>query len=132
MTPMSPATDATAAALANTGSPAVYQVVLERIGTGVRGDRWRVTYAGIVIVESSKVPEFDAARYFTALGLTGILETRHAGSAIVSMRLDIETAARLTVIENEKIGPKLGRWRPFDLTQRLGTPIAESTSCPTA
>lgn len=106
----------------------IVPVTLERTGSTARGDRWRVLHDGIVIVESSRDPEHDAARALKALVLTGIIETRHAGSATVAMRLDIEKAAGRTVIEGERTGPKFGRWQPFDRTQRIGMPIAVSAS----
>ncbi len=106
----------------------IFPVTLERVGTNARGDLWRVTHDGIVIVESSRVPEYDAARALAALGLAGTIETRHAGSAIVSMRLDISKAATLTVIENDRSGPRLGLWQPFDRTQRHRIAIPETAS----
>lgn len=102
----------------------IVPVTIERIGTSPRGDRWRVLHDGIVIVENSRDPEHDAARALAALGLRGTIETRHAGSDIVSMRLDIAKAAGRTVIENENTGPRFGRWRAFDLTQRTRGPVA--------
>jgi hypothetical protein len=106
----------------------IVPVSLEKIGTGARGDRWRVLHDGIVIIESSRDPEHDAARALEALGLTGTIETRHVGSTVVSMRLDIVTAVRRTVIEGDRSGPRFGPWRPFDLTQRPGSAIADSAS----
>ena len=106
----------------------IVPVTLERIGSGARGDRWRVIHDGIVLVESSRDPEHDAARALTALGLTGTIETRHPRSAIVSMRLDISKAATSTVIENKRSGPRLGRWQPFDRTPRHRIAIADSAS----
>ena len=78
-------------------------------------------------IESSRDPEHDACRALLALGITGTLETRHAGSAIVSMRKDIERSAGRTVIENERTGPKHARFQPFD-RQLNRMPIAESAS----
>ena len=107
----------------------IVRVTLERIGSGARGDRYRVTHAGLVLVESSRDPAHDACRALLALGLTGTLETRHASSPIVSIRMDIERGARRTVIETERCGPRFRRWRPFsERTQRIGMPIAESAS----
>lgn len=104
------------------------RVTIERIGSGTRGDRYRVLHDGLVIVASSRDPEHDTCRALLEMGITGKLETWHAGAAYPSMRLDIERGAGRTVIENERSGPRLGRWRPFDPTQRLGKAIADSTS----
>ncbi len=106
----------------------IVPITLQRISTGVRGDRWRVAHDGIVIVKSSREPEHDAARALSALGLTGTIETRHIGSTVVSMRLDILKAASRTVIENERTGPTFGRWQPFNRPQRYERAIADSAS----
>ncbi|CCB64060.1 hypothetical protein [Hyphomicrobium sp. MC1] len=66
------------------------------------------------IVSGSKQPALDACRVLKALGITGTLEVFHAGSSVVAMRLDIERAAGLTVIESVKYGPKFAPWHPYD------------------
>ena len=104
----------------------IVPVTLERIGTGARGDRWRVTHAGLVIIESSRDPEHDACRALLEMGVTGKLETWHAGAAFPSMRLDIERGARRTDIENRRCGPKLGRWQLYDRAPHLGPAVAQS------
>ncbi len=106
----------------------IVPVTLQRIKTGARGDRWRVSLDGLVIVESSRDPEHDAARVLQGLGQSGTLETRHAGSPTISMRLDIVKAASRTVIENERTGPTFGRWQPFNRPHRFGRAITDSAS----
>ena len=106
----------------------IVPVTLQRIRTGACGDRWRVSHNSIVIVENSRDPEHDAARALGALGLTGTLETRHAGSETISLRLNIVNAASRTVIENERTGPTCGRWQPFNRPQCFGRAIADSAS----
>jgi hypothetical protein len=106
----------------------IVTVTLERAGTGNRGDRWRATHAGIVLVDSSRDPEHDACRALFAMGVVGQMETWHAGADFPSMRLDIVRGVRRTVIENQRCGPKFGRWQPYDRTHCLGTVVAESAS----
>ena len=93
---------------------AVHRVEIERTGTGQRGDRYRVTHNGAVIVESSTVPEFDVCRALQAMGHTGTLATFSPGYPRPRMRLDIAAGAKLTVSETSKIGPRFTAWRPFD------------------
>jgi hypothetical protein len=63
----------------------------------------------------SKTPFFTAARILQAEGLpddTPITMT-HEGSSIVSMRSTVGQAASLIVLETDKEGPKLKRYRPM-------------------
>jgi hypothetical protein len=77
------------------------------------GARYRVTDEdGRVLVASSRVPEFDAARALLAKGVTGRLEIWWASAAFPAMRLDIETAAGLTVVETDAGGLKMIKWKP--------------------
>ncbi|MBR2534648.1 MAG: hypothetical protein IKE66_01110 [Hyphomicrobium sp.] len=96
----------------------IVRILIERVGSGQRGEFWKAMHDGIVIVKSSRTPEHDAARELKAMGICGTMETRHAGSAIVSMRMNIDTAADRSVIESERTGPKFARFQPFTLTQR--------------
>ena len=96
----------------------IVRILIERVGSGQRGEFWKAMHDGIVIVKSSRTPEHDAARELKAMGICGTMETRHAGSAIVSMRMDIAAAADRTVVESECYGPKFARFQPFTLTQR--------------
>jgi hypothetical protein len=88
-------------------------IVIEPTGLGDRGHRYRVTYAGTVLVDGSRNPEFDACRALLAKGIRGKLEIWRKGAAFPAMVLDIEAGARLTVAETEKEGPRVVRWRPF-------------------
>ena len=106
----------------------IVQVTFIRIGTGARGDRYRVMHNGLVIVESSRDPEHDACRVLVALGVTGILETRHSGSSIVSIRKDIERGAMRAVIENKHEGPRIGRFKPFEAARRLRPSVARGSA----
>jgi hypothetical protein len=55
----------------------------------------------------------DACRALLALGITGKLEMWRPGRAWPDMQLDIVRAAKLTVVETEKVGPHFASSRPF-------------------
>jgi hypothetical protein len=89
-----------------------HRVELEPVSIGHRGQRYRAHYAGAVLIEGSRNPEFDACRALLARGITGTLEVWHKGATFASMRLDIEKGARLTVVDSDSIGPRITRWHP--------------------
>ena len=89
------------------------RVTIEPAALGERGHRYRVTYAGSILIESSRVPALDACRALLALGITGKLEMWRQDKAWPDMQLEIEGGAKLTVIETEKEGPRFGWWQPF-------------------
>jgi len=104
------------------GAPAVsgtdQRVIIEPTALGEREHRYRVTYAGSNLIESSRVPALDVCRALLALGITGQLEAWRPGKAWPDMQLDIEAGSKLTVIETEKEGPRFAPWRSFsDPTQ---------------
>ncbi len=90
-----------------------HRITIEPVSRGARGERYRVSYDGAVLIESSRDPEFDACRALLARGTSGKLEVWWKGASYPSMILDIEGAAKLTVAESDKEGPRLVRWRPF-------------------
>ena len=90
-----------------------HRIEIDPISRGARGQRYQVTYAGDVLIESSCNPEFDACRALLAQSITGKLAVWRRGAAAPCMTLDIERGARLTISETDKEGPRLVRWRPF-------------------
>jgi hypothetical protein len=104
----------------------VHRFDVAPIGVGSRGCRYRVTCNGSVVAESTTEPALDGARGAPGLGITGMAETWHTGAAFASMRFDIATAAKLTVNEGQKSGPRFATWQPFNPAQRLRPSIAES------
>jgi hypothetical protein len=92
---------------------AAHRIVIEPIAPGERGHRYRVAFRGTTLIESSRVPGLDACRAQLALGFTGKLEMWRPGKAGPDMQLDIERAAKLTVVETEKAGPYFASWQPF-------------------
>jgi hypothetical protein len=57
-------------------------IVIEPTTFGERGQRYRVTYLGGVLVESSRNPEFDARRALLARRITGRMEVRRPGQGV--------------------------------------------------
>jgi hypothetical protein len=88
-------------------------IVIEPTTLGERGQRYRATYLGSILVESSRTPEFDACRALLARGITGRMEVRRPGRASADMHLDIERGAKLTIRETDDRGLRLVRWEPF-------------------
>jgi hypothetical protein len=78
---------------------------------GQRGCHYRVLHAGEVLIEDTWNPEYDAARALVVRGIAGKVEVRRDGKAASTM--DVEGAAKLTIVENANVGPRLGRWMPF-------------------
>jgi hypothetical protein len=63
-----------------TGSAVMaHSILIEPTTIGDRGQRYRVTYLGNIIVESTRNPEFDACRALLTRGITGKLEMWRAG-----------------------------------------------------
>ena len=100
------------------------RIWIEAIGLGASGLRYRVTYNGVTLIESTKNPEFDAARTLLARGIVGQLEIWRRGASSPAMRLDIEKGARLTVEEGDREGLRFVRWRPLSLDN-----VPDAVSC---
>jgi hypothetical protein len=78
------------------------------------GQRYRVSWAGKTLIESTRNPEHDACRALLARGITGRLEVWRAGTTFPASSIDIERGAGWTISETEEHGPRLVRWRPFE------------------
>ncbi len=77
---------------------------IELRGYGARGPRYQVRMNrpdGMVIIESTTEPLFDAARALLSKGITGKLEMWDSTRAFPRMRGDIERLATLTVSETQ-------------------------------
>lgn len=78
------------------------------------GQRYEVRVDGEVLIERARDPEFEAARVLVEQGRTGMLHTRHAGSSIVSMRIPLAKAAKLTTTDGNHGRPSIRTWTPFE------------------
>src|SRR5262245_33540059 len=90
----------------------VYRIDIEACRLGNRGQLYRVHYAGSVLVAGTHFPEFDGARALLARGIVGKVELWHDGADFPAMLLDVEKAARLSIEESAKSGPRFTRWQP--------------------
>ena len=89
------------------------RITIEAVSIGHRGQRYRVTHAERVLIESTREPLFDACRALLAQGVAGRLEMWRPGKAHPDMSADIERGAALTVAETAEIGPVIRPWRSF-------------------
>jgi hypothetical protein len=104
-----------------------HRIWIEVVGLGVSGLRYRLTHNGVTLIESTKNPEFDAARALLARGIVGQLEIWRRGASSPAMRLDIEKGARLTVEEGDCEGLRFVRWRHYrSITVLMPFPAAPS------
>jgi hypothetical protein len=67
---------------------------------------------GEVLVKKSRCAPFDACRVLLDRGITGTVHTRRKGSDTISMKLDIDEAARLEVREGYKDPPRIVDYDP--------------------
>jgi hypothetical protein len=87
------------------------RVFIAHGGYGQTGGRYVVTdEGGRVLVSNSRTPAFDAARALLAEGATGELEIWRLNGTAPAMCMDIEAAAKLTIVESVTQGLKLRRW----------------------
>jgi hypothetical protein len=89
-----------------------HRIEIECTHYAFTGARYRVTYMGQTLIETTGHPEFDTCRALLASGLKGMLAIYSPGSSVPRMRVDIEVGAKLTTIDNATKGPRLGRYRP--------------------
>jgi len=123
---------ATIAISTTAGSRACYRIFLQCVGTGAKGpvsDAFGVGIDGklaIRLVARSRTPALDVARIYADRGVEGCLEVWHVGAEAPCMFLDITTAAKLSVIDSERQGPRFAPWKAF--APSAGTAIARYPS----
>lgn len=75
----------------------------------------RVYYNGEKIIERTKVPFYDSARWFVANGVSGMMEMcRVKTPNKVDMTGNISAASKLTVTEPNNGTIHVVKWTPFD------------------
>jgi hypothetical protein len=64
---------------------------------------------------TSRDPFPSAARVLAGEGVDGatVLTMSHDGSEVIALRWTVAKAAALTVVENERTGPRFAPYRPF-------------------
>ena len=92
-----------------------HRIVIEPTSIrGERGEYYRVYFQDAVLIEVTWKPEFEACRALVARGVGGRLDVWRAGKTHPDVIVpDIEEGARLTVVENDKVGPVIRPWQPF-------------------
>lgn len=75
----------------------------------------RLADTGETLIERARDPEFEAARILLARGFDGILETVGPGSSVVSLRIPLAKAARLTTIEPNNAPSTIRKYQPFEV-----------------
>ena len=90
-----------------TNLPRWHRITIEQVALGDRGHRYRVTYDGRTLIESSRVPAWMPAAPCWHSASPASWKIWRLGKIWPDMQLEIERAAKLTVIENEKEGPAL-------------------------
>lgn len=79
------------------------------------GQRWKVFHDGAVIIESSKDPESDAARFLFEAGadLDDRLIVRHRGNPTISFDVRLGAFAGTATSEGSSGGPRRVPWTPY-------------------
>jgi hypothetical protein len=99
-----------------------------------RPDTYAAWLNGRLIRTASRQPFLDAARVLMAAGhdpLT-ILQLRHAGSDTISLRTTIGAAAKLTVIERDRHGPRFEPYRRWNAVSRSAVASRIALTLPAA
>ena len=87
-------------------------IEIEPIHTTTKGQRYRVWHNGEVLLKSARDPEHEAARELSKIGVTGRLQTKRKGRDQIDMEGLIAVMATQTIIEGDKIQPRLAKWSP--------------------
>jgi hypothetical protein len=77
---------------------------------------YSVEFDGEIIVVCSRNPEHDLARALLSRGLTGKVTMLDAKTGKPRTIIDIERAAKMTVEENRRFGPRFVKWRSYPET----------------
>jgi hypothetical protein len=72
-----------------------------------------VEYDGEIVVVGSRNLECDLARVLLAKGITGKVTMLDASTGVPRTTVDIERAAKVTVEENSRFGPRFVKWKPY-------------------
>jgi hypothetical protein len=88
-----------------------YRVDVQVVRYGARGPVYRVRYADEVLIDGCRCPLLDSCRALLAKGINrGRVELWRSGKASWDLAVDITVGAKLTVVETETEGPRLGKW----------------------
>jgi hypothetical protein len=94
-----------------------YKITVHSLKVDRRGHPYSVSFQGETIIPKTYNPSHDACRSLTEQGYHGALEVWGEGGTYPRIIINnIEKAAKWTVSEGEKHGPRVVRYRPLDQT----------------
>lgn len=95
------------------------RVFIDPVKITSKGQAYSVSFYGETIITNTLNPSGDACRYLVSRGFQGPLEVWDNERPYARYRFpDIEKAARLTVSENERHGPRIVAFKPMSGDQR--------------
>jgi len=74
---------------------------------------YNVTFNGEEIVTRSVDAECEAARALHLRGISGTITLIDANTRLPRSRVNIEKAAKVTIQETDKVGPRFRQWIPL-------------------
>lgn len=84
-----------------------YNIYIEELGKG----QYQVWWDNKLIISRTTDPEYTACRYLHKLGLDGVVVSHWKGSDTPCMRLKISKCAPYTVVEENRDGLRLVKYR---------------------
>lgn len=95
------------------------RVFIDPMKVTSRGQGYSVSFNGVTIITNTRDPGPDACRYLVALGYQGRMEMWDNERPYPRLVFhDIEKAARLTVSETERHGPRIVTFKSMSDDQR--------------
>lgn len=95
------------------------RVFIDPVKVTSRGQGYSVSFNGETIITNTRDPAFYACRHLAELGYQGRMEMWDNERPYPRLVIhDIEKAARLTVSETERHGPRIVRYAPMSDEQR--------------
>lgn len=92
----------------------MHKIYINMVKAGKRGLLYDVEYNGEVICQSSLTPLLEAARTLAQRGLGGDLEMWDRVRPYPRMRSTVEAAAKLSVAEGNRLGPRFKKFAPYE------------------
>jgi hypothetical protein len=92
-----------------------HRVILQPTHRTPKKQFYKATLNGSVLVAKSSDPESDACRAMQALGLSGPVEFYRPKVPYPGLIIrDLDKAAGLRIVEDERVAPAIKKWRPLD------------------
>ena len=99
-----------------------HRVTIKATLRSAKRQYYKATLNGEVIVAKSSDPVHAACRAMKARGLFGRVEFyRPEGPYPGLIVHDLDKAADLRIVETERVGPVIKKWRPFEMNGRRAT-----------